>query len=65
MASSDSGKYALLDQLADEFADCCRRGEHPSLQEYLDRFPELTSDLLAHVMSGDSAHSGHNMGEMR
>src|SRR2546425_8903344 len=31
----------------------------------LDRFPELTSDLLAHVMSGDSAHSGHNMGEMR
>jgi hypothetical protein len=31
----------------------------------LDRFPEFTSDLLAHVMSGDAAHSGHNMGEMR
>jgi len=31
----------------------------------LDRFPEFTSDLLAHVMSGDASHSGHNMGEMR
>jgi mercuric ion transport protein len=31
----------------------------------LDRFPEFTSDLLAHVMSGDAAHSGHNMGERR
>jgi hypothetical protein len=27
----------------------------------LDRFPEFTSDLLAHVMSGDQAHTGHNM----
>src|SRR5215813_10653556 len=31
----------------------------------LDRFPEFTSDLLAHVMSGDQPHSGHNMGGMR
>ena len=31
----------------------------------LDRFPEFTSDLLAHVMSGDQAHTGHNMGGTR
>src|SRR2546422_2782441 len=31
----------------------------------LDRFPELTSDLLAHVMSGDAPHQGHDMGGMR
>jgi hypothetical protein len=31
----------------------------------LDRFPEFTSDLLAHVMSGDPSHTGHNMGGMR
>ena len=31
----------------------------------LDRFPEFTSDLLAHVMSGDPSHTGPNMGGMR
>jgi hypothetical protein len=31
----------------------------------LDRFPELTSDLLAHVMSSDQPHSDHNMGNTR
>jgi hypothetical protein len=31
----------------------------------LDRFPEFTSDLLAHGMSGDVPHSGHDMGGMR
>ena len=31
----------------------------------LDRFPEFTSELLTHVMSGDAAHSGHTMGGMR
>jgi hypothetical protein len=31
----------------------------------LDRFPEFTSDLLAHVMSGDQSRSGHNMEGMR
>lgn len=28
----------------------------------LDRFPELTSDLLAHVMNSDAPHAGHDMG---
>ena len=31
----------------------------------LDRFPEFTSDLLAHVMSDDQPHTGHNMGGTR
>ena len=31
----------------------------------LDRFPELTSDVLAHVMNGDGPHSGHDMGSIR
>ena len=31
----------------------------------LDLFPEFTSDLLAHVMSGDQPQTGHNMGGMR
>ena len=31
----------------------------------LDRLPELTSDLLAHVMNSDVSHPGHDMREMR
>lgn len=31
----------------------------------LDRFPELTSELLARVMSGDAQHAGHDMGAPR
>ena len=31
----------------------------------LDRFPEFTADLLAHVMDRDAGHSGHNVGGMR
>src|SRR5262249_165681 len=31
----------------------------------LDRYPELTSDLLTHVMSSDEPHTGHDTGSMR
>jgi hypothetical protein len=31
----------------------------------LDRYPEFTSDLVAHVMRGDAPHTGHDMGRMR
>ena len=31
----------------------------------LDRFPEFTSDLLAHVMTGNQPHTGHTMGGTR
>src|SRR4051794_13703134 len=45
MSISDSGKYGLLDQLAEEFATRFRRGEHPSLKEYTDRYPELADEI--------------------
>ncbi len=32
---------------------------------FLDRYPEFTSDLLAHVMSSDAPHTGHDMEKMR
>jgi WD40 repeat protein/serine/threonine protein kinase/tetratricopeptide (TPR) repeat protein len=45
MSVSESGKYALLDQLAEEFAERFRRGERPSLKEYLDGYPDLADDI--------------------
>jgi hypothetical protein len=38
MADSGSQRCDLLDQLAEEFAAHYRRGQRPSLQEYLDRY---------------------------
>jgi serine/threonine protein kinase/WD40 repeat protein len=35
----------LVDQLAEEFVLRYRHGERPSLQEYLDRYPELADDI--------------------
>ncbi len=34
-----------LEQLAEEFAARLRKGEHPSLTEYIERFPELADDI--------------------
>lgn len=31
----------------------------------LDRFPEFTSDLLAHLIDSDTPHTDHDMGGMR
>src|SRR5262252_5903307 len=45
MSTSGSEKYALLDQLAEEFAARFRAGERPSLKEYLDRYPDLADDI--------------------
>jgi eukaryotic-like serine/threonine-protein kinase len=45
MASDDSERFVLLDHLADEFAERYRRGERPSLQEYIDRYPDLADDI--------------------
>ena len=43
--SSSSANYVLLTRLADEFAARYRAGERPSLQEYIDRHPELAEDI--------------------
>ena len=42
---SGSGPYALLDQLAEEFAERYRRGERPSLREYTDRYADLADEI--------------------
>src|SRR5437763_17135912 len=43
---SDSGSSAdLLNELAHEFAQRCRRGEHPALTEYTDKYPELAAAI--------------------
>jgi eukaryotic-like serine/threonine-protein kinase len=34
-----------FEQLAEEFADRLRRGEHPSLTEYVERYPEHENDI--------------------
>jgi WD40 repeat protein/serine/threonine protein kinase len=45
MSASESENYVLLDQLAEEFAARLRASERPSLQEYLDRYPDLADDI--------------------
>jgi serine/threonine protein kinase/WD40 repeat protein len=44
-ASPDSRAYNRFDELAEEFAQRYRRGERPSLQEYVDRLPEMADDI--------------------
>src|SRR5260370_760512 len=45
MADDSSERFVLLNQLADEFNARYRRGERPSLQEYIDRHPRLADDI--------------------
>ena len=45
MSTSGSANYVLLTRLADKFAARYRAGERPSLQEYMDRHPELADDI--------------------
>jgi hypothetical protein len=45
MPSSDSSPDVLLEQLAAEFVERHRNGEHPSLSEYTDRHPNLAADI--------------------
>ncbi len=43
--SNGSGDYRLFDELAEEFAERYRRGERPSLQEYVDRCPAMADEI--------------------
>src|SRR5579864_4225433 len=43
--SSGSRDYGRFDELAEEFAERYRRGERPSLQEYVDRLPEMAEEI--------------------
>src|SRR5262245_6339464 len=43
--SSSSADYGRFEKLAEEFAARFRLGERPSLQEYIDRCPELAEEI--------------------
>jgi hypothetical protein len=47
MAADSSERLVLLNELGEEFAARYRRGERPSVQEYIDRHPELADDIRA------------------
>ena len=42
---ADPATTGCFDELAEEFAERFRRGERPSLQEYVDRYPELADEI--------------------
>jgi eukaryotic-like serine/threonine-protein kinase len=43
--TSGSRDYGRFDELAEEFAERFRRGDRPSLQEYVDRLPEMAEEI--------------------
>ncbi|HEY2155138.1 MAG TPA: protein kinase, partial [Isosphaeraceae bacterium] len=43
--SSVPRDYGRFDELAEEFAERYRRGERPSLQEYVDRLPQMAEEI--------------------
>src|SRR6266851_3457793 len=43
--SEPSSEPNLFDQLAHEFAERYRQGEHPGLTEYTDKYPELAGEI--------------------
>jgi hypothetical protein len=43
--SSSSRDYGRFDELAEEFAERYRRGEQPSLEDYVDRLPEMAEEI--------------------
>jgi serine/threonine protein kinase/tetratricopeptide (TPR) repeat protein len=45
MAADSSERFVLLNHLAEDFAARYRRGERPSLKEYMDLHPELADDI--------------------
>ncbi len=45
MPAEPVDRFDLLDRLAEEFAVRFRRGERPSLKEYVDRYPDLADDI--------------------
>jgi hypothetical protein len=43
--SSDSRAYGRFDELAEEFAERYRRGERPSVEEYVARLPAMADEI--------------------
>ncbi len=66
MSITESEQYNLLDQLAEEFAARFRRGEQPSLKEYIDRYPALADeirDLFPAMVKVEQAEGGRQIEE--
>jgi hypothetical protein len=40
-----SRAYGRFDELAEEFAERYRRGERPSVEDYVDRLPEMADEI--------------------
>ena len=40
-----SRAYGRFDELAEEFAERYRRGERPSVEDYVDRLPEMADKI--------------------
>ncbi len=56
-----SGRFHLLDELAEEFAGRYRRGERPALKEYADKYPDLAEeirDLFPAMVAMEQVDSG-------
>ena len=45
LMDSSSSQMDLIERLADEFANRQRRGEDPSLEEYVQKYPEMASEI--------------------
>src|SRR5262249_54728665 len=45
MSAPNSSQDVLLERLAEEFVERFRRGERPTLGEYVERHPELADDI--------------------
>ncbi len=43
--SNGTRDYRRFDELAEEFAERCRRREQPSLQEFVDRLPQMAREI--------------------
>jgi hypothetical protein len=43
--NTSSADYGRFEELAEEFAARFRRGEQPSLKEYIDRCPDLADEI--------------------
>jgi WD40 repeat protein/serine/threonine protein kinase len=45
MEANGSGQYDLLNRLADEYLERMRRGDHPTVEEYSARYPEIAGEI--------------------
>ena len=43
--TGDATDSSLLEQLAESFVGRFRRGEHPSISEYVQRYPDLATQI--------------------